>query len=67
MKVFFPVGGGANIYFIASADNTHSVVTYLSNNFLGGQSDSRPPGDVVLDGIDFNFEATMERYDNLVK
>ena len=31
------------------------MAKYLWDNFLGGQSDSRPLGDAVLDGIDFDI------------
>lgn len=45
-----------------------SVANYLWNNFLGGQSDSRPLGDAVLDGIDFDIEGgTTQHWDELAK
>jgi chitinase len=46
-----------------------SVADYLWNNFLGGESDSRPLGDAVLDGIDFDIEAagTNEHWDELAE
>jgi chitinase len=45
-----------------------SVADYLWNNFLGGQSDSRPLGDAVLDGIDFDIEGgTPEHWDELAE
>jgi chitinase len=45
-----------------------SVANYLWNNFLGGQSDSRPLGDAVLDGIDFDIEGgTSQHWDELAK
>jgi chitinase len=40
----------------------------LWNNFLGGQSDSRPFGAAVLDGIDFDIEVgTNEHWDELAR
>ncbi|GMN73628.1 hypothetical protein TIFTF001_052209 [Ficus carica] len=38
------------------------VAEYLWNNFLGGQSYSRPLGDAVLDGIDFDIEGGTTLY-----
>lgn len=44
------------------------VANYLWNNFLGGQSSSRPLGDAVLDGIDFDIEGgTTQNWDELAK
>lgn len=38
------------------------------DNFLGGQSNSRPLGDAVLDGIDFDIEGgTSQHWDELAK
>ncbi|PKI26464.1 hypothetical protein CRG98_048847, partial [Punica granatum] len=35
---------------------------YLWNNFLGGRSSSRPLGDAVLNGIDFDIEGGKGRH-----
>ncbi|XVE50272.1 hypothetical protein DITRI_Ditri01bG0148900 [Diplodiscus trichospermus] len=44
------------------------VATYLWNNFLGGQSSSRPLGDAVLDGIAFDIEGgTNQHWDDLAR
>ena len=44
------------------------VANYLWNNFLGGQSSSRPLGDAVLDGIDFDIVGgTDQHWDDLAK
>ena len=44
------------------------VTNYLWNNFLGGQSSSRPLGDAVLDGIDFDIQGgTTQDWDELAK
>ncbi|XP_074283964.1 acidic endochitinase Pun g 14, amyloplastic-like [Silene latifolia] len=44
------------------------VATFLWNNFLGGTSTSRPFGNAILDGIDFDIEAgTGANYDVLAK
>uniref|UniRef100_M8C8F0 chitinase n=1 Tax=Aegilops tauschii TaxID=37682 RepID=M8C8F0_AEGTA len=45
-----------------------NVATYLWNNFLGGTSSSRPLGDAVLDGIDFDIEGgTPLHWDDLAR
>ncbi|OIT07377.1 hevamine-a [Nicotiana attenuata] len=51
------IGGGAGAYSIASSADASQVATYLWNNFLGGISTSRPLGDAILDGIDFDLES----------
>ncbi|KAF9599508.1 hypothetical protein IFM89_038728 [Coptis chinensis] len=45
-----------------SSDDARQVATYLWNNFLGGQSSSRPLGDAVLDGIDFDIDGGSNLY-----
>ncbi|XVF04209.1 hypothetical protein REPUB_Repub05bG0062600 [Reevesia pubescens] len=56
IKVMLSLGGGAGSYYLASSKDARQIATYLWNNFLGGQSSSRPLGDAVLDGIDFDIE-----------
>ncbi|KAJ0110736.1 hypothetical protein Patl1_00535 [Pistacia atlantica] len=56
IKVLLSIGGGAGSYSLSSDDDARSVAAYLWNNFLGGKSNSRPLGDAVLDGIDFDIE-----------
>ncbi|GLJ59551.1 hypothetical protein SUGI_1513900 [Cryptomeria japonica] len=69
VKVFLSLGGDPSYasYSIASTDDAQNVATYLWNNYLGGQSDNRPLGDAVLDGIDFDIEATTEHWDDLAR
>ncbi|KAJ1381408.1 Glycoside hydrolase family 18, catalytic domain [Sesbania bispinosa] len=68
IKVMLSLGGGAGGYFLSSADDARQVAQYLWDNFLGGQSDTRPLGDAVLDGIDFDIEGgTTQYWDELVK
>ncbi|XP_059302809.1 acidic endochitinase-like [Lycium ferocissimum] len=62
IKVILSIGGGAGFYYLSSADDAREVATYLWNNFLGGQSSTRPLGDAVLDGIDFDIEGGTNRY-----
>ncbi|KAK4339344.1 hypothetical protein RND71_040806 [Anisodus tanguticus] len=57
IKVMLSIGGGAGAYSIASPGDASQVATYLWNNFLGGKSNSRPLGDAILDGIDFDLES----------
>ncbi|GMN44484.1 hypothetical protein TIFTF001_013673 [Ficus carica] len=56
IKVFLSIGGGIGSYSLASKADARKVADYLWNNFLGGNSPSRPLGTAVLDGIDFDIE-----------
>ncbi|KAM7276153.1 hypothetical protein ACFE04_018019 [Oxalis oulophora] len=66
VKVLLSIGGGAGSYFLTSAEDARQVATYLWNNFLGGgqSSSSRPLGDAVLDGIDFDIEGGTNQHWN---
>lgn len=57
IKVLLSLGGGAGAYSLSSADDARSVAQYLWDNYLGGQSGSRPLGEEPLDGIDFDIES----------
>lgn len=57
VKVLLSLGGADGSYSLASAAEARDLATYLWNNFLGGSSNSRPLGDAILDGIDFDIEA----------
>ncbi|KAF8690710.1 hypothetical protein HU200_041085 [Digitaria exilis] len=68
VKVILSIGGGAGSYYLSSAADAKDVATYLWNNFLGGKSSSRPLGDAVLDGIDFDIEGgTNQHWDDLAR
>ncbi|VAI82524.1 unnamed protein product [Triticum turgidum subsp. durum] len=68
VKVILSIGGGAGSYYLSSTQDAKNVVTYLWNNFLGGKSSSRPLGDAVLDGIDFDIEGgTPLHWDDLAR
>ncbi|KAF3944715.1 hypothetical protein CMV_028836 [Castanea mollissima] len=68
IKVLLSIGGGAGSYSLSSTDDARQVATYLWNNFLGGQSSSRPLGAAVLDGIDFDIEGgTNQHWDELAR
>lgn len=62
VKVFLSLGGAVGSYSLSSPQNAQEVADYLWNNFLGGQSGSRPLGDAVLDGIDFDIESGTDQY-----
>ncbi|KAJ6872930.1 hypothetical protein NC651_031923 [Populus alba x Populus x berolinensis] len=61
IKVMLSIGGGSGGYTLTSPDEARRVAEYLWNNFLSGNSNSRPLGDAILDGIDFDIEGG-ERY-----
>jgi chitinase len=67
IKVLLSIGGGTGSYSLNSSHDATQLANYLWNNFLGGRSSSRPLGDAVLDGIDFDIEAGGEHYDDLAK
>ncbi|KAK9121614.1 hypothetical protein Syun_019231 [Stephania yunnanensis] len=68
VKVMLSLGGGVGSYSLASTQDARQVADYLWNNFLGGQSPSRPLGDAVLDGIDFDIElGSIQHYDELAR
>ncbi|GAV77372.1 Glyco_hydro_18 domain-containing protein, partial [Cephalotus follicularis] len=62
IPVLLSIGGGAGSYYLDSPEDAQNVSIYLWNNFLGGQSSSRPLGDAVLDGIDFDIEGGTTQY-----
>ena len=60
IKVILSIGGGSNTYSLSSADDAQQLADYIWDNFLGGRSGSRPLGDAVLDGVDFDIEGSIE-------
>ncbi|PKI38603.1 hypothetical protein CRG98_041036 [Punica granatum] len=62
IKVMLSIGGAAGSYSLTSLKDAKQVATYLWNNFLGGKSSSRPLGNAVLDGIDFDIEGGNGMY-----
>ncbi|KAI5003685.1 acidic endochitinase-like [Hordeum vulgare subsp. vulgare] len=58
VKVLLSIGGADGSYGLSSRRDARQVAVYLWNNYLGGtrSSSSRPLGDAVLDGIDFDIE-----------
>ncbi|TMW86033.1 hypothetical protein EJD97_022048 [Solanum chilense] len=68
IKVMLSLGGGVGSYSLSSADDARNVANYLWNNYLGGKSTSRPLGDAILDGIDFDIEkGTTQHWDELAR
>ncbi|KAF4352360.1 hypothetical protein F8388_024472 [Cannabis sativa] len=68
IKVFLSIGGGIGKYTLTSKADARKVADYLWHNFLGGKSSSRPLGDAVLDGIDFDIElGNPNYYDDLAR
>ncbi|XP_021887803.1 acidic endochitinase-like [Carica papaya] len=68
IKVLLSLGGGVGTYTLSSADDARQVANFLWNTFLGGQSSSRPFGNAVLDGIDFDIElGTNQHWDVLAR
>ncbi|KAK6162270.1 hypothetical protein DH2020_002111 [Rehmannia glutinosa] len=66
IKVLFSIGGGAGGYTLTSSKDAKQLAIYLYNNFLSGKSSSRPLGDTVLDGVDFDIEGgTSQHWDEL--
>ncbi|KAH1115106.1 hypothetical protein J1N35_008484 [Gossypium stocksii] len=60
--------GCTGSYNLTSAEDARQVATYLWNYFLGGTSSSRPLGDAVLDGVDFDIKGgTNQHWDDLAK
>ncbi|RCV28244.1 hypothetical protein SETIT_5G390000v2 [Setaria italica] len=68
VKVLLSIGGGVGSYGLSSPADARIVAAYLWNSYLGGTSSSRPLGDAVLDGIDFDIELGSAKFwDNLAK
>ncbi|KAI4348015.1 hypothetical protein L6164_008778 [Bauhinia variegata] len=63
IKVMLSIGGSTHeTYTLVSADDAKQVGTFLWDNFLGGQSASRPLGNAVFDGIDFVIEGNPNEH-----
>ncbi|GAB2293987.1 hypothetical protein Dimus_028203 [Dionaea muscipula] len=68
VKLFLSIGGGAGNYTLTSKEDAESVAQYIWNNYLGGVSTSRPLGEAVLDGVDFDIElGSTEHYEDLAR
>ncbi|XP_023757555.1 hevamine-A [Lactuca sativa] len=68
VKIILSIGGASGSYSLASSTDARQVATYIWNNFLGGKSSTRPLGDAVLDGVDFDIESgDGKHWDDLAK
>ncbi|CAM0883690.1 unnamed protein product [Alopecurus aequalis] len=68
VKVLLSIGGGVVRYGLSSAADAKNVSRYIWNNYLGGTSASRPLGDAVLDGVDFDIESgNSAHWDDLAR
>lgn len=69
IKVMLSIGGddSKNTYSLSSPDDARHVADYIWDNFLGGTSNSRPFGDAVLDGVDFDIEGGEPHYAALAR
>jgi chitinase len=57
IKIILSIGGEyKGKYSLSSPEDANQVADYIWNNFLGGNSNSRPFGDAILDGVDFDIE-----------
>ncbi|XP_015878149.3 acidic endochitinase-like [Ziziphus jujuba] len=68
IKVLLSIGGAVGGYSLTSADDAKNVANQIWNSYLGGTDSSatRPFGDAVLDGVDFDIEGGSNLYyDNL--
>ncbi|CAO3619366.1 unnamed protein product [Cunninghamella echinulata] len=68
IKVIISMGGAAGPYH-EQEWNSLKLATFIWNKFLGGRDESisRPFGNIVLDGVDFDPEGTNGKgYDKLV-
>ncbi|XP_017241770.1 acidic endochitinase [Daucus carota subsp. sativus] len=69
IKVLLSLGGGqGSETSMSSPADAKQVANYLYNNFLDGQSASRPFGSAILDGVDFDIEhGSSLYYDDLAR
>ncbi|KAF8780711.1 hypothetical protein HU200_001316 [Digitaria exilis] len=64
--VLLAIGGGFGDYSLASKADAKAVADHIWDVYLGGHSKSRPFGDAVLDGVDFDIEhGGSKHYDDL--
>ncbi|KAI7725500.1 hypothetical protein M8C21_007042 [Ambrosia artemisiifolia] len=56
------IRGEIGSYSLSSPQDAQQVADYLWNTYLGGQSSTRPLGDAVLDGIDFDIEQGTDQF-----
>jgi chitinase len=62
IRVLLSLGGASGTYSLSSAADARRVANYLWNAYLGGRTGTRPLGNAVLDGIDFDIESGSGQY-----
>ena len=68
--VLLAIGGGFGDYSLASKADSKAVADHIWDVYLGGRSTTttRPFGDAVLDGVDFDIEhGGSKHYDDLAR
>lgn len=67
--VLLAIGGGFGDYSLASKADAKAVADHIWDVYLGGRSkQTRPFGDAVLDGVDFDIEhGGSKHYDDLAR
>jgi chitinase len=55
-RIFLSLGGGEGNYGLSSDDQGNQLAQTLWDMFLGGWSNTRPFGNVKIDGIDLDIE-----------
>ncbi|KAF8765978.1 hypothetical protein HU200_008020 [Digitaria exilis] len=66
--VLLAIGGGFGDYSLASKADAKAVADHIWDVYLGGHSKTRPFGDAVLDGVDFDIEhGGSKHYDDLAR
>ncbi|PRT54156.1 Chitinase 1 [Wickerhamiella sorbophila] len=63
-KILLSLGGASGAYGFTSADQAKDFANTLWNLFAGGSSDTRPFGDVKVDGFDLDIEGGSNQYYN---
>ncbi|KAL5525492.1 hypothetical protein ACEPAG_6828 [Sanghuangporus baumii] len=58
------LGGAASSVGFVNQSQAEEFATTIWDNFLGGESDVRPFGDAVLDGVDLDIEGGLPTYYN---
>ncbi|KAJ8900651.1 hypothetical protein K2173_025428 [Erythroxylum novogranatense] len=62
VKVMLSLGGSGGSYVLTSREDAKKVATYIWNHFLAGHAKSRPFGNAVFDGVDFDIEGGTQLY-----
>ncbi|KAG0044306.1 Chitinase 1 [Gryganskiella cystojenkinii] len=55
--IILSIGGASGTYTLPDASSGEQFATQIWNQYLGGESTTRPFGNVILDGIDLDLES----------